>query len=208
MTIGGKDSGSRVKEVLDDYATLPDLQALQDAGCNRTEIVVALSLAFLADSSWKQLLGVDLRAFKRAIRNIRICADAIEKLNRSELVYRLSIEHRDTEFVGVHEYPTLPGRLRHYAGLLDHRRHLLGPKRNVRGHAWKAWIVAIVTEDTGHPHDREVASLIAAILKVDKYSEKAHQAWRLKSLDFIEIMRTKLKNQRANRRLLPEIGLL
>jgi hypothetical protein len=194
-----KKTLSEVESVLDEHVALPALQALEDAGCNRGELIGAMGLALLVNESWKGLVGMNLRGFKRAIKHIRDCADTIEQLNRSELIYRLSIDHRDAGFVGLHESPTLPERLRKYANLLDHRRQLFGPKRNFRSHAWKAWIVAIVTEDTGSPHDPEVASIIGAILGAQKYSEKAHQAWRLKYPNFIEMMRTKLKEQRFRR---------
>jgi hypothetical protein len=199
VAMGGEKPRSEVESALDEHVALPALQALEDAGCNREELVGALGLSFLVNESWKGLVDMDLRGFKRAIKHIRDCADTIEQLNRSELIYRLSVEHRDAGFVGLHESPTLPERLRKYANLLDHRRQLFGPKRNFRGHAWKAWIVAIVTEDTGSPHDREVASIIGAILAPQKYPEKAHQAWRLKHQDFIEMMASKLKEQRFER---------
>jgi len=197
--MGDKKPPSEVESVLDKHVALPALQALEDAGCNREELIGAMGLSFLVNESWKGLVDMNLRGFKRAIKHIRDCADTIEQLNRSELIYRLSIEHRDAGFVGLHESPTLPERLRKYASLLDHRRQLFGPKRNFRGHAWKAWIVAIVTQDTGSPHDPEVASIIAAILDARKYSEKAHQAWRLKHQRVIEMMRRELKVQRFER---------
>jgi hypothetical protein len=204
----GKKPLSEVESVLDEHVALPALQALEDAGCNRGELIAAMGLAFLTNESWKGLVGMNLRGFKRAIRHIRDCAGTIEQFNRSELIYRLSIEHRDPGFVGLHESPTLPERLREYAKLLDHRRQLFGPRRNFRGHAWKAWIVAIVTEDTRSPHDPEVASIIAAILNNPKYSEKAHQMWRLKHKDFIEMMKTKLQKRRFEHGLPPGIAPL
>jgi hypothetical protein len=203
-------SASEVEVRLQDHAkALSDLQTLVQHGCNRAELISALEIAFLAaDESWKELVGMNLRAFKTALTQIRSCADMIDRLNRSDLIYRLSIEYLDPLFVGLHEAPTLPERLRDYAGLLDHRRKLFGPRRNIRRHVWKAWIVAIVTEDSPSPHDPEVASIIAAILDDSKYSEKAHQAWRLKHQDFIEVMRTKLKAQRFKRGFPPAAGPL
>lgn len=168
-------------------------------GCNRCDLISTLQLGFLAAESWEELVGMNLRAFKRALGQIKNCAGVIERLNRSELIYRLSVEHRDPLFVGLREPPTLPERVREYAGLLDHRSKLFGPKRSIRAHMWKAWVVATVTEDTGHPHDAEVSSVLAAVLDAPKYSEKAHQAWRLKYRDFIEMMRAKLKEHRRKR---------
>jgi len=181
-----------------------DLRALVKDGCNQAELISALQLAFLAtDESWKELVGMNLRAFKTALTQIRSCSDVIERLNRSELVYRLSIEHQDPLFAGLHQSPTIPERLREYVALLDHRRRLFGPRRSIRAHVWKAWIVAIVTEDTQSPHDPEVSSIIAAVLEDSRYSEKAHQAWRLKHKGFIEMMRTKLRGQRSKAGLPP-----
>src|SRR6267154_1686462 len=150
---------SAVERILRDHAADPDLQTLVDAGCNRDELVFALDLAFLADESWKEIVGMDLRAFKTAIARIRDCAGVIDRLNRSELICRMSIEQSDPRFVGLHEPPTIPERLRAYAELLDTLPRVYGPKRRIRGHAWKAWVTAIVMAETGKPHDREVSSL-------------------------------------------------
>src|ERR1700730_2017074 len=155
VAMGTKKPVSQIERILEDNASLPHLQALVDAGCNRNEVVIAMELAFLADESWETLMGMDLRSIKRAHAQIRDCADFIDRLNRSELIYRLSIEHRDPGFVGLHESPTLSERLREYVSLLDDRLRLFGPKRKIRTHVWKAWIVAHVVEDTKKPHDSE-----------------------------------------------------
>lgn len=161
------------------------------------ELLGGLELAFLADESWKELIGMDLRKFRTAIRQIRNCADDIDQLNRSELIHRVSFEHRDPRFARVHESPTLPDQLREYANLIESLRLVYGPKQKVTMNAWKAWIVAIVTDDTRKNHDREVSSLIAAVLDDSRYSEKAHQAWRLKHRPYVEMMRQKLHQHRA-----------
>jgi len=201
----GTKSLSEFEVRLQDHAKArSDLRALVKDGCNQAELISALQLAFLAtDESWKELVGMNLRAFKTALTQVRGCSDVIERLNRSELVYRLSIEHQDPLFAGLHQSPTIPERLREYVALLEHRRRLFGPRRSIRTHAWKAWIVAIVTEDTQSPHDPEVSSIIAAVLEDSRYSEKAHQAWRLKHKGFIEMMRTKLRQQRSKAGLPP-----
>lgn len=201
--MGTKKPVSQIERVLEDNASLPHLQALVDAGCDRKELVIAMELAFLADESWETFVGMDLRRFKKEIGQIRTCADVIDRLNRSELIYRLSIEHPDPWFVGIHESPTLPERLRQYANLLDHRRKVFGPKRKIRTHTWKAWIVAHVMEDTKKPHDHEVASLLAAVLDDPEYSDKAHQAWRLKNTDIIEMMIETLREHRRQNTLPP-----
>jgi hypothetical protein len=166
-----------------------DLHTLVEDGCNQAELSSVLQLAFLANESWQALVGMNLRGFKTVLAEIKNCADIVERLNRSELIHRLSIEHRNPLFVGLHDSPTLPDRLREYAKRLDQQTELFGPKRNHRKHLWKALIVAIVTEDTKRPHDAEVSAIIAAVLKDMKYSEKAHQAWRLKHRSYIERMR-------------------
>src|SRR6185437_7427795 len=87
-------------------------------------------------------------------------------------------------------------RLRTYAGVLDSLRPLLGPKLSVRLHAWKGSIVALVLEDTRQAHDPEVAAIISAVLDDDKYSEKAHQAWRLTHPRIIGRMTMALRQRR------------
>jgi hypothetical protein len=195
-----KKSLSSVERILRDNVADPDLQALVDAGCNRDELVSALELSFLTNESWKELVGMDLRGFKSAIARIRDCAGVVERLNRSELIYRVAIEQPDPRFVGLHEPPTIPDRLRAYANLLDTLPSLYGPKRKTMGHTWKAWLIAIVMTDTKKPHDREVSSLTAAILGDSGYSRQAHQAWRLKHTNVIEMMTKKLLEHRRKNR--------
>lgn len=196
-----KESLSHIECVLRDHVADKHLQALVKDGCNRDELISLMELAFFADESWKHLAGMDLRAFKRGINQVRHCAGLIERLNRSQLVYHASIEIRLPPFVSIQESPTLPERLRDYASKLDFLRSVFGPKHKRRRHAWKAWIVAIVTEDTKKPHDPEVSSLIGAVLDESKYSEKAHQAWRLEHSDLIEVMREKLQQHRRKKGL-------
>ena len=155
-----------------------------------------LELAFWSDESWKQLVGMDLRRFKREIGNIRHCADIIDRLNRSDLVYHVSVEVQLPQFIEVRRLQTLSEQLREYADTLDSLRRVFGPKSRPRLHAWKAWIVAVVTEDTKAPHDREVSALIGAVLDEPKYSEKAHQKWRLDHIDHIKLMRKKVLQRR------------
>ena len=172
-----------------------DLQDLVNVGCNRLELLATLDLAFLADETWDALVGMDLRQFKAVLSDIRNCALKMDRLYRSELIHRLSIEHRDPKFVRIHDIPTIPDQIRTFADAIEHYGNLLGPKRKIRGHTWKARIVAMVIEDTHKPHDPEVSGLIAAVLNNTKYSEKAHQEWRRKHPDFIrtasEIIRLK-----------------
>jgi len=182
--------------VLRDHAALQHLQALVDAGCKRNEVMSLLELAFWTDESWKQLVDMGLPRLKREIRQIRNCANIIERLNRSDLVYHVSIEIQLPQFVAVRKSPTLPEQLREYANALDSLRRVFGPKSRPRLHAWKAWIVAVVTEDTKAPHDREVSSLIGAVLDDPKYSEKAHQKWRLDHIDHIKLMKKKVLQRR------------
>ncbi len=191
---------SRVEAMLKDHAAIPHVKELVNAGCERGEIIALLELAFWTDESWQQLIEMNLPRFKREISQIRHCAGILDRLNRSELIYHASIELRLPQFVEIHKSPTLPGQLRTYADGLDLLRKVLGPKARPRWHAWKAWIVALVTEDTKAPHDREVASLIGAVLNLPDYSEKAHQRWRLDHIDLIELMRSKVLENRAKRR--------
>jgi len=197
----GKKTLSRIERVLQDHAALPQLQALAAAGCDRVELIAALDLSFLADESWETLVDMDLRAFKRAIAQIRDCAGMIDRLNCSHLMHHLSLETRDPRFVGLHASPTLPEQLRVYANLLDSVREERGPDHPIGRNTWKAWVVAIVTQDTKRPHDREVSSLIAAILDDSKYSESAHREWRLKHKDGVKMMRKILQDHRRKRAL-------
>ena len=194
-----KKSRSDLETVLNDHSALQHLTTLVDAGCNRSELDSLLQLAFFADESWDALVGRNLRAFKGAIAQIRDCANVIEGFNRSELVYHATIEIGDPRFSRLSESPSLSERLREYAVGLDLLRVTYGPGPAIRRHAWKAWIVARVMEDTKRPHDREVASLIAAVSGEAEYSEKAHQAWRRDHRELIEKMHGKLLDRRRNR---------
>jgi hypothetical protein len=142
--MSGKKIRSDTERALEEHAALPSLQTLVDSGCDRSELISYMEVAFMADDSWKTLVDMNLRAFKGSIKKIRDCAGVIDRLNRSELIYHMSIEAKDARFVGIHESPTLPVRLREYADKLDWLRHVFGPKRNIRLNAWKGWIVAVV----------------------------------------------------------------
>jgi hypothetical protein len=172
------------------------LDALVGAGCTRNEVISLLELAFWTEESWKQLVGMGLPRFKREIEKIRHSADIVGRLNRSELIYHATIEIQLPQFVQLHNPQILPEQLREYADALDYLRTVFGPRRKPRSHAWKAWIVAVVTEDTKAPHDHEVSSLIGAVSNDPDYSEKAHQKWRLDHADLIETMRNKVLQQR------------
>jgi hypothetical protein len=193
---------SRIESVLKDYAALQHLQALVDAGCKRNEVLSLLDLAFWTDESWKQLVEMDLPRFKREIRQIRHCGDIIDRLNCSDLIYHASIEIQLPQFVELHKSRTLPEQLREYADALDSLRRVFGPKPKPRRHAWKAWIVAVVTEDTKALHDLEVSSLIGAVLDDPEHTEKAHQKWRLDHADLIELMRNEVIQRRRKKGLL------
>jgi len=198
----GKKPLSTVETVLEDHLAAPHLQALVHAGCDRDDLLFALELAFLADESWETQIGMKLRDFKVAISHVRHCADTIDRLNRSKLIYRASIEYRIPGFVGLRDSPTIAEQLREYAIKLEWLRRISGPKRRIVLHTWKAWIVAIVTEYAKKPHDLEVSSLIAAVLNDLKYSQDAHKAWRLKHLPLIEMMREKVRDRRLKRAFL------
>lgn len=199
VAMSGKKIRSDTERALEEHAALPSLQTLVDSGCDRSELISYMEVAFMADDSWKTLVDMNLRAFKGSIKKIRDCAGVIDRLNRSELIYHMSIEAKDARFVGIHESPTLPVRLREYADKLDWLRHVFGPKRNIRLNAWRGWIVAVVMENTEKPHDREVSSLIAAVLNDSQYSESAHRAWRSKHIDVIDAMRKTLKEHRREK---------
>jgi hypothetical protein len=89
------------------------------------------------------------------------------------------------QFVDLPGHTSLSERLRAYADGLDYLRRFFGPKKKLRQHVWKAQLVAMVVSNTGAPRDREVSALIGAVLDAPKYSEKAHQAWRLSHAELI-----------------------
>jgi hypothetical protein len=184
-----------IERVLKDYYVLPDLKALVDDGCDRTRVVALLSLSFLTDESWKALVGMELRQLKTAIEKIKSCADLIDDLNHSELVTRAFDAH-DPSFAEIRQPPTLPDRLNEYAKAIEEQTLNQGPTHKTWLDAWKAQLVAMVLEGTGREHDREVSSIIAAVLRCE-YSEKAHQAWRLERLELIDQERKRLQQRNS-----------
>jgi hypothetical protein len=196
-----KKAVSELEIRLREYAkAFDDFKLLVRDGCDLDELSTLLEINFLAErDTWERLVGMNLRGLETALKEIKACAGLVERLNCTEFVHRLSIEHRDPALVRIQESPTLPEQLRSYVAAIDHRRKAFGPRRNLRRHAWKARIVAIVIEDTQKPHDAQVASVIAAILNDSEYSPKAHQAWRLKYSALIERVRAQLKEQRKKR---------
>jgi hypothetical protein len=175
----------RIEDVLTDHAANRDLEALVRAGCEHDRVVALLDLVFWTDESWQQLVGMGQSRFQREIRQIRNCAAVVDRLNRSELIYHASVEIKLLQFIDVHKSPSLSEQLRAYAEGLDFLRKMFGPKTKLRQHVWKAQLVAMVVNNTGTPHDREVSALIGAVLDDPKYSEKAHQAWRLGHAELI-----------------------
>jgi hypothetical protein len=161
-----------------------DVDRLVKAGCVRNELLAVLRLAFLSDDSWKTLLGAqDARQLKNWIAQIRHGADLLERINDSLLIHLLSIETAEPKFATIHESPTLPQRLRVYADNLDWARQFYGPKRAVHRNAWKAYLIALVLERTGKPHDAEVCALVGAVLERAWRAEgasdaEAHKRWR------------------------------
>jgi hypothetical protein len=165
--------------------SLDYVQALADAGCDRTELLSLLELEFWTHESWSELVGMDLRAFKVLISEIRNCAGRIKRLEESELMYHLRFELPNSPFERLREQPVLSTRLREFASLLDAARAQVGPKRRPRLNAWKARVVATVSTRVGRVCDREVSAIISAILQEPNYTEKAHQTWRLKHAGLI-----------------------
>jgi len=120
-----------IERVLRERLALQDLQTLVDAGCNRGELLSLLQLARLpswTDESWKTLVGMELPRLKREIKRIRHCADVINRLNRSRLIYHVSIEIHLPRFVGLRDSPAIADQLHQYADKLDWLRQRFGPK--------------------------------------------------------------------------------
>ena len=194
-----KKSLSDVERVLHEHVAVSQFQSLVRAGCDRSRLLALLDWAFLTDESWTKLVGMALRAFNVSIEQIEHCANVISRLNRSDLLYRLSMELHDPRFSTIHQTPTLPDQLRDYAKALKSLPRAFGPKHNITKNVWKAQVVALVMDDTGKPHDLEVSSLIIAILNDPKYSQTAHKQWRQTHSEVIARERTRLRERREQR---------
>ena len=200
VALQGKKTFPKVEDIVANHPRLNDaLEALVKAGCDRAQLLTALDLVFLTDESWEGLLGMDLRAFKRAMKQIADCADTISRLENSELIWYVSVQARLPDFSATYEKPTLPERVRDFARRLQKLRSFYGPDHRPRYHIWKVHIVAMVLEATHRPHDPEVSELISAIRDDAKYSEKAHQKWRLENNELIEGHRERLRERRSHR---------
>jgi hypothetical protein len=189
------------EDALRKHAAVAQLKALVDAGCDRSEIVTLLDLAFLTVESWDSQIGMGLRDLKTALTEIRNCADIIGRLNRTEVLYRAIVEHRIPDFVSLCELADLPESLRRYASAVKWFCQIVGPKRRPRLLAWKAWIVAVVWESTNRPHDVEVASLIGAVLDDADYSAEVHKTWRFRHRALIQKSRNKVRDRQFGQSL-------
>jgi hypothetical protein len=197
--VRGRKSFPKVRDVLKRYGRLEEqLEDLKKAGCGRAQLLTALDLAFLTDESWERLVGMNLKAFKAALQQIKDCADTIARIEKSNLIWQVSVETPLPEFLTTYEAPMLSERLRDFARKLQKLRSFYGPKHKPSLHTWKAHIVAMVIEATKRPHDPEVSALISAVVD-DVYSEKAHQAWREKYHWLIKSHRKGLRERRLNR---------
>ena len=175
-----------IEQKLDAYSALSELEALVSAGCRRDELLDVLDLAFLTDESWENRVGMDLRTFKKSIDQIKDCANLIDRLDHSELLYHQAVELGDTRFAAIHQSPTLSERLLDYAAKIEALRRERGPKTGPAKHAWKAYLLAIVLHATGSAHDKELSALIAAALDHPSYSEVTHGAWRRAHRSIVE----------------------
>jgi hypothetical protein len=196
--MGRKRTVLDADRVLDDLSAKTSLAALERYGCRRDELLALLQVAFMTDETWKDLVGMDLRALRAALRQIKSCADVIERLNHSVLINSVSLELRYPQFVDIHKRPTLSTRLQAYAGSVESLLRLFGPKLRPMMHGWKTLLVATVMEDAGRPCDKEVSAIMAATLQAD-YSEKAHQKWRLGRRKEIEEAQHHLRERRSKR---------
>jgi len=53
VAMSGKKIRSHTERTLEEHAALPFLQTLVDSGCERSELISCLEVAFMADDSWK-----------------------------------------------------------------------------------------------------------------------------------------------------------
>jgi hypothetical protein len=156
-------------------AVAADLKALCDAGCDREEILWLLKGAYAgpAFAPIERLFGRQGRALTSARESITNCADLIANINQHPFGILVSAT------VWGHDLLQLPARLREYASLIQE-----GSKAFRHGSHWylhltKARLVDHVRAFTGDVRDRQVSSLINAVLQPEAgYSEADQAMWR------------------------------
>jgi len=183
-------STSDVELILKKYGAMNDFQKLIRKGVDRTELLRALSWRYLAKATWENLTGTSRQGFMRALRDVRSGADAIDRLARGQLDFHLFAERCVAQGMTPIDTTEIAQLLREYASQLELHSKIYGPKRKWGSHSWKAYVVAIVWESTGQPWDLQVAAIISAVQNGKKaYQVHAHEEWRRKHSELIELQR-------------------
>jgi hypothetical protein len=156
-------------------AASADLKALCDAGCDREEILWLLAGCYSgpAFAPITKLLGRGDRALRSALQSIRNCADLIANLNQQPFG---AFAHGMASSFSILQ---LPHTLNEYASLIQDATVAFGHGSYWYLHLAKARLVDYVTSVTGGVHDRQVSSLIDAMVHPKGgYSESDQAKWR------------------------------
>lgn len=177
----------RLDSILCEHNAIDALEALVASGCDKTRLLSTLELIrqdWPGFDTSRTKTGLNRKRLKRAIGRFRSVADEIARINRESFGLLL------LPGSALHGLRDLPDALRTYAAMLDRPIRALGPVRYPTLHVYKFYLTQHVIESTTHPHDKEIAALIGAVLPEDKrredrkqggkktYDAVAHKQWR------------------------------
>jgi hypothetical protein len=161
-----------LRSKLHEHNAIDSLKALVTSGCDEACLLPILDLIRQdwpgLDTSVKKT-GLSRKQLKASIRRFREVADTIEGINHKTFGLLLLPPS------GLAKLRDLPGMLRIYADMLERPVAVLGSVRYPALHAWKFYLTHHVIGITSHPHDKEVAELIDAVLPEAKRSEDRKQ---------------------------------
>jgi hypothetical protein len=191
-TAGRLPTGSceQVKRLLKEHNATIDFSRLIDLGCSEEsllQMLVWIGPYAEREDSQDALTGFDRAKLKTVLQRMRTCADDLDVLLRLGLTETLLTAGPPTD-IEVH-LPHVPLMLRLYAnyvqGVIGTRE--LHPRTHFKRNIGISGLVHYVKQRTGKLHDKEVSSLISAVLNRPKYNDVAHRQWRYKHTDLIQL---------------------
>lgn len=171
-----------IERLLQDHGVLPDLGELVALKCDRDHLLACLAVLRDPDAELDTVTfwtGRDQRRLRAFISQLAECANQIESVNQGPFRGLLA-ETSNAALVD------LPQQLRTYTEALQMAAYIGGRKKpgpQTRLFALVDYVIA----QTGQPHDREVSSLVSAIMNRE-YSVEAHRQWRYEHYDRLKTL--------------------
>jgi hypothetical protein len=173
-----RTKASIIEEHLRDNDASTSLDDLVALGCDRAIIITALSRMIDGERPSRWLGLASRHELETAINKIRKAQETTEQLHPSINAFR----HLTDQWEWLATFPLLPAILNSYAAFLQFHAESEESPRSVE----KELLIAHVWSQTGSPHDKQVATLIASMPGNAGYTTEAHAKWRSRNQNDIE----------------------